>query len=51
MTARDRAMQAKIDVLDLLVRDLKAKRGEVDLVADVEIHAKAGHWILEFPRT
>ena len=51
MTARDRqAMQAKLDVLDPLVRDLKAKLGEVDLVADVEIHAKAGHWILEFPQ-
>jgi hypothetical protein len=51
MTAQDRqALQAKLDVLDPLVRELKAKRGEVDLIADVEIHAKAGHWVLEFPQ-
>ncbi len=51
MTAQDRlALQAKLDVLDPLVRELKAKRGEVDLVADVDIHAKAGHWLLEFPQ-
>ena len=51
MTAQDRqALQAKLNELDPLVRALKAKMGEVDLVADVEIHAKAGHWILEFPQ-
>jgi hypothetical protein len=51
MTAQDRqALQAKLDVLDPLVRELKAKRGEVDLVADVDIHAKAAHWLLEFPQ-
>jgi pimeloyl-ACP methyl ester carboxylesterase len=50
MTAQDRqAIQAKLDELDPLVRALKAKRGEDDLTADVEIHAKAGHWVLEFP--
>ena len=50
MTAQDRqAIQAKLDELDPLVRALKAKRGEDDLMADVEIHAKAGHWVLEFP--
>jgi len=50
-TAADRqALQAKLDELDPLVRSLKEKRGEDDLVADVEIHAKAGHWILEFPQ-
>jgi pimeloyl-ACP methyl ester carboxylesterase len=51
MTAQDRqAVQSKLDELDPLVRALKAKRGEDDLMADVEIHAKAGHWILEFPQ-
>ena len=51
LTAGDRqALKAKLDELDPLVRALKAKRGEDDLVADVEIHAKAGHWILEFPQ-
>ena len=50
-TAADRqALQAKLDELDPLVRSLKEKRGEDDRVADVEIHAKAGHWILEFPQ-
>ncbi len=44
------ALQAKLDELDPLVRALKAKRGEDDLMADVEIHAKAGHWLLEFPQ-
>jgi len=33
----------------VLVRELKAKHGEVDLVADVDIHAKGARWILEFP--
>ena len=51
MTTQDRqALQSKLDELDPLVRALKAKRGEDDLVADVEIHAKAGRWILEFPQ-
>ena len=51
MTTQDRqALQAKLDELDPLVRALKAKRGEDDLMADVEIHAKAGHWLLEFPQ-
>ena len=51
LTAGDRqALQTKLDELDPLVRALKEKRGEDDLVADVDIHAKAGHWILEFPQ-
>jgi pimeloyl-ACP methyl ester carboxylesterase len=51
MTTEDRlAVQSKLDELDPLVRALKAKRGEDDLMADVEIHAKAGRWILEFPQ-
>ena len=51
MTAQDRqAVQAKLEQLEPLVRALKAKMGEVDLVADVEIHAKGARWILEFPQ-
>ena len=51
MTALDRqALQAKLDELNPLVAALKAKRGEDDLLADVEIHAKAGQWVLEFPQ-
>src|SRR5688572_16716325 len=50
MTAQDRqALQSKLDELEPLVRALKAKRGEDELVADVEIHAKGGRWVLEFP--
>src|SRR5688572_18935871 len=50
MTAQDRqAIRAKLDGLDPLVRALKARRGEDDLMADVEIHSKAGRWLLEFP--
>ena len=32
------------------MRSLKAKRGEDDLVADVEIHGKGARWMLEFPQ-
>ncbi len=42
-------MQAKIDEIDKIVRELKAKRVNEDLLADVEIYAKAGRWLLEFP--
>ena len=42
-------IQTKIDELDNLVRELKAKRVNEDLLADVEIYAKAGRWLLEFP--
>lgn len=51
LTNQDRqALRTKLDELDPLVRALKTKRGEDDLLADVEIHAKAGHWMLEFPQ-
>ena len=44
------ALRTKLDELDPLVRSLKAKRGEDDLVADVEIHGKGARWMLEFPQ-
>ena len=50
LTDQDRAaLRGKLDQLDPIVSALKAKRGEDDLVADVEIHAKGGRWMLEFP--
>jgi pimeloyl-ACP methyl ester carboxylesterase len=42
-------LQAKIDRLEAAIQSLKAKRGEDPLVADVEVYAKAGKWLLEFP--
>src|SRR5712692_10411408 len=44
-----RELQAKVDAIGAIVRDLKARRAEEALVADVEIFAKAGRWLLEFP--
>src|SRR5438105_10722732 len=50
LTAEDRQqIHAKLDQLDALVTPLKARRSEDDLMADVEVHAKAAHWVLEFP--
>src|SRR5258705_4037867 len=49
-TAEDkRQVQAKVDEIDNLVRALKAKRADADLLADVEIYASAGRLLLEFP--
>lgn len=42
-------LQLKVDRLDAAIQALKARRGEDDLVADVEIYEKAGKWLLEFP--
>ncbi len=42
-------LQTKIEEIDKIVRDLKTKRVNEDLLADVEIYAKAGRWLLEFP--
>jgi poly(3-hydroxybutyrate) depolymerase len=42
-------IQARLSELDALVKPMKAKRGEDDLMADVEVYAKAGHWLEEFP--
>ncbi|MFN7928840.1 MAG: hypothetical protein U0Y68_13000 [Blastocatellia bacterium] len=44
-----RQIQTKIDEIDKLVSTLKTKRVNEDLLADVEIYAKAGHWLLDFP--
>ncbi len=43
LTDQDRrTIGVKLSELDPLARSLKETRGEDDLVADVEIHAKAG---------
>jgi hypothetical protein len=50
LTQEDRQrIQPRLDELESLVRRLKARHGEDDVMADVEIHAKAGRWLLEFP--
>ncbi|HTL01692.1 MAG TPA: hypothetical protein VL243_05675, partial [Vicinamibacterales bacterium] len=50
LTAADRQeIQAKLDQLDALIKPMKAKRGEDDLMADVDVHSKAAHWVLDFP--
>ena len=51
LTDQDRAsLRGKLDQLDPLISGLKAKRGDDDLVADVDIHAKGARWMLEFPQ-
>src|SRR6266849_2555501 len=50
LTADDRRqIQTKLDQLDALIKPLKVKRGEDDLMADVDVHSKAARWVLEFP--
>ena len=44
------AYQSKIDEIDSIVKELRAKRVDQDLIADVDIYAKAGKWLLEFPQ-
>ena len=44
-----RQIQSKTDELDALVQKQKAKHGNDDLVADVEVYVKAGRMLLEFP--
>lgn len=44
-----RQIQAKVDELDAMVRNLKARHLNADLTADVEVYAKAGRILLEFP--
>jgi hypothetical protein len=42
--------QSKIDELDSIVKGLRARKVNEDLIADVDIYAKAGKWLLEFPQ-
>ena len=42
-------IQAKIDRLDAMIRELKAKHADESLLPDVEIFAEAARWNLVFP--
>ena len=42
--------QSKIGELDSIVKGLRAKKVNEDLIADVDVYAKAGKWLLEFPQ-
>lgn len=44
-----RAIAEKTDAIARIVRELKARRVDPDLVADVEVYEKAGRMLLEFP--
>jgi poly(3-hydroxybutyrate) depolymerase len=44
-------LQSKIESIDGVVQKLKSKQVSDDLVADVEVYAQAGRWLLEFPNT
>ena len=41
--------QAKVDELNGIVKSLRASKANIDLIADVDIFAKAGAWLVEFP--
>src|SRR5262249_10911966 len=50
-TAEERKkIESKLAELDAMIRELKAKKVEDQLLADVEIYAEAGRWKLEFPQ-
>ena len=42
-------IQTRLNDLDAAIKQIKAKRGEDDLMADVEVYSKAGHWLLDYP--
>ncbi len=42
--------QGKIAELDAMVKGLRAAHANEDLIADVDIYAKAGKWLMEFPQ-
>src|SRR5881398_399266 len=51
LTADHKAQyQSKIGELDSIVKGLRSKRVNEDLIADVDVYAKAGKWLLEFPQ-
>jgi hypothetical protein len=50
LTAAEQArLDASVAELERLVSGLKAAKADPDLVADVEIYHKAGHWLQQFP--
>src|SRR6266568_5068334 len=42
-------IKEKTEQIDALVKDLKAKRAQPELVGDVEVYAHAGQMLLEYP--
>ena len=44
-------VKVKTEEIEAIVRDLKSKRVDDATLADVEIYAKAGRWLIEFPDT
>ena len=51
LTPQQRAQyQSKIAGIDAVVKELRAKKVNEDLIADVDVYAKAGKWLLEFPQ-
>ena len=44
-------LQSKVEAIDGVVQRLKSKHVSDDLIADVEVYAQAGRWLLEFPNT
>ena len=40
---------AKSEQIEVIVKELKAKHADADLVGDIEVYAKAGRFIVEFP--
>jgi Prolyl oligopeptidase family len=51
LTAEQRSQyQTRIDQIDAVVKELRGKHVSEDLIADVDIYAKAGKWLLEFPQ-
>jgi len=45
------AIRAKVETLDKMLSALTAAKANADLVTDVEVYSKAGHFLLEFPQT
>jgi len=43
------AIRARSDQIESAVKELKARHRDPDLVGDVEVYAKAGRFLLEFP--
>ncbi len=42
-------VKAKTEQIEAAVQELKDKHADPDLIGDVEVYAKAGHFLLEFP--
>ena len=43
------SIRAKVEKIDAVVRALRSRHTDEDLIADVDVYGKAGKWVLEFP--